>query len=370
MGRRVMGMVLGGLAPAAVAACDEQGGAPVASVTVASTANVCASGPTLVGIDVSKWQGVIDWSAVASDAQDIRFAFIRVSDGINTPDVKFVANWAGAKENGLLRGAYQFFRPGQDAAAEADLLIDALVDDPGELPAVIDVENNSGLPKAQVAAQVGVWLERVEAATGRTPIIYTGASFWEPNVGSSAYAGYPLWVAHWTSHCPTIPSAWSDWTFWQNSATGSVDGIDGDVDMDQFDGSIEALAAMGETVVDPGPDPSPEVSPEVAEPAPDSAPEVAPETAPEVAPETAPEAAPEVGPEASPEVGPEATAEGGDDASAVALPPSRSTASFTHVDDGCAGAGDSAGFASWLAGALLALGLTRAWAAKGARSRG
>ena len=95
------------LLPLLLAACV--GSEEVGESTV--ELQVCADGETVEGIDISKWQGEIDWDAVA--ASGVKFAFIRVSDGLNYPDGYFSVNWRRAKEVGILRGAYQFFRPGR-----------------------------------------------------------------------------------------------------------------------------------------------------------------------------------------------------------------------------------------------------------------
>jgi uncharacterized protein (TIGR03382 family) len=185
----------------------------------------------------------------------IDFAIIRVSDGANYNDSKFAANWQGAKDAGVIRGVYQFFRPGQDPIAQADLLINKVgVLGPDDLPAVIDVEATDGQSAATIAANVGIWLERVKAGTGKTPIIYTGKYFWNDNVQTTAYNGYPLWVAQYGPVCPDLPTAWSDWTMFQYSSTGSVAGISGNVDTDKFNGDLNALMAFarGTTVCGDG----------------------------------------------------------------------------------------------------------------------
>ena len=87
--------------------------------------SVCPAGQTTYGIDVSYYQGNIDWAAVAGAG--VEFAIIRVSDGIGFHDPKFAQNWAGAKANGIIRGAYQFFRSDDDPIAQADLLINIAV---------------------------------------------------------------------------------------------------------------------------------------------------------------------------------------------------------------------------------------------------
>lgn len=234
---------LGSLACALLGAgCADGGEAPLGEVILPAT--VCATGSTLFGIDVSKWQGNIDWARVK--AAGVKYAFIRVSDGIATLDEKFVPNWVGAGAQGIPRGVYQFFRPHRDPIAQADIVIDHLLEHGvGELPPVIDVEATNDQTPETIARNVGLWIDRVESALGVTPIIYTGRYFWNDNVRSSAYSSYPLWIAHYTSAaCPNIPDAWGRWAFWQYSSTGRVDGIAGDVDMNRFNGTVSDLLAL------------------------------------------------------------------------------------------------------------------------------
>src|SRR4051812_27547332 len=86
-----------------------------------SSPPACDTGPTTRGIDVSYYQGEIDWGLVRGSG--IEFAFIRVSDGIDTPDTMFELNWGGAKAAGIRRGMYQFFRPTDSVLEQADLAI-------------------------------------------------------------------------------------------------------------------------------------------------------------------------------------------------------------------------------------------------------
>jgi lysozyme len=211
---------------------------------------VCADGPTVDGIDVSKYQGTIDWNQVA--ASGIHFAFIRVSDGLTYKDATFAENWAGAREAGVYRGAYQFFRPGQDAVAQAQLLLSIMGPlGPGDLPPVIDVEDTDGATATTIVAQIHQWIDTVEAATGVMPIVYSGKYFWNDNVGSGDFVDYPLWIPQYGPTCPDLPSPWTRWLFFQTSATGRVPGITGAVDTDLFNGSLEDLAqvAVGEPLV-------------------------------------------------------------------------------------------------------------------------
>jgi lysozyme len=201
----------------------------------------CHTGPTTPGIDVSYHQDAIDWQRVRRAG--IRFAFIRLSDGATLRDARFAANWAEARRAGLMRGAYQFFRPEQSAVAQADLMIAAMRDrDRGDLPPVIDLEVDGGLSAPQVAARAQAWIDRVRAALGVEPIVYTGGDLWRG--GSAGSIGdQPLWLAHYTQGCPTLPQPWTRWRFWQHTDRGAIPGIEGPVDLDLFAGTLGELHA-------------------------------------------------------------------------------------------------------------------------------
>jgi len=221
-----------------VAACATP--APATSERSDDT-TVCGAGPTVKGVDVSYYQGTIDWAAVKGDG--VEYAFVRVSDGTGFEDPKFQANWDGTRAAGIYRGAYQFFRPNQDPIAQADLLLSKIGTlAPDDLPPVIDVEANGGLGPAAVASAVRAWVDHVSAALGRAPIIYTGFFFWRDQVGAPDLTTSPLWHAQYTTaECPNIAPPWPDWAFWQFTSTGRVAGISGDVDTNRFNGTHEQL---------------------------------------------------------------------------------------------------------------------------------
>lgn len=205
---------------------------------------VCADGATLQGIDVSYWQGTIDWQKVAGAGVD--FAYIRLSYGDVFRDPKFDANWQGALAAGVARGAYQFFKPSQSTDEQAQMMIDALADmQAGDLPPVLDVEVTDGSSKAAVAAKVKSWVGQVQAATGVTPIVYSGSYFWRDDVGGAKdESADPFWIAQYTTKCPSLPLPWQRWTLWQYSNRGSIAGIHGYVDLDKFNGGLDDLRAL------------------------------------------------------------------------------------------------------------------------------
>ncbi len=200
---------------------------------------VCADGETIDGIDVSYWQGSIDWDAVANTS--VEFAFIRVADGLYE-DTQYDTNWSRAREVGIVRGTYQYFRPGTDPQDQAELLLDRMGElQDGDLPPVLDVETSDGYSQSHVQSAIQQWMDVVEPAIGRQPIIYTGLYTWNDDVGSCDFSDYPLWIAQYEVSCPDIPDCWDRWDFWQTSSSGSVSGISGNVDTNLFNGDLDDL---------------------------------------------------------------------------------------------------------------------------------
>lgn len=223
-----------------VAACSAPGGGSGENVGTSSDdlTTVCgaASGSVVQGRDVSVYQGDFDWNA--QKAAGVVFGVARIGDGTGS-DSKFTENWANLKNAGLLRGAYQFFEPGEDETAQANLMIAAVgaLGD-GDLPCTIDLEVTGGQDPATIASKVATWLALVEKGTGKAPIIYAGPYFWADHVGSTAFGKYPLWVADYGPACPLMPPGWATWTFWQYSNGG------GALDHDVFNGSLATLQAL------------------------------------------------------------------------------------------------------------------------------
>ena len=211
------------------------------SVPVAAQAQ---SGSYLPGIDVSRWQGTIDWGQVAGDG--IRFVFMKATDGTTIVDPTYDTNSAGARANGIRVGSYHFARPdgsAGDAKLEARWFVDNASITAGSLPPVLDIEVNGGLGAAALTDWALDWLEEVRALTGVRALVYTSPNGWKERFGNTtrvADAGYDLWVAHWTSGDPLLPaSTWGGrgWQVWQYTDCGRVAGIGGCVDRDWFNGT-------------------------------------------------------------------------------------------------------------------------------------
>jgi lysozyme len=206
-------------------------------------ATVCGRGEVVAGIDVSRYQGSVDWRAVR--ASGVALALVRVSDGTAVLDAQFPAHWAGARAAGVLRGAYQYFRPAQDPVAQAQLVLAQLGADRGELPPALDVEDDGGLDPPAVEAAIRTWVAVIEPVIRRPPILYTGAYFWRDAVGGADLTASPLWHAQYTdAPCPTIAAPWRAWMLWQHTDRGTVPGIAGPVSLSRFNGSAADLAAF------------------------------------------------------------------------------------------------------------------------------
>lgn len=212
--------------------------AGVAGLTTSSQASPPSSF-ALQGVDVSRWQGAITWASVR--ANGIRFAFCKATEGTSHTDPWFATNWAGLRTAGIIRGAYHFGRPAQDPVVQANRL--CAVVGAGDLRPVLDIEATDSLTPTQVRDWIAAFVGQVVTRLGLPPIIYTGYFFWRDQAGNGPSLGCPLWLANWTNDSDNliIPAAWTNWTFWQFSSTGSVPGVTGNVDRNVFRTTKTAL---------------------------------------------------------------------------------------------------------------------------------
>ena len=203
---------------------------------------VCPGSVTVPGLDVSHWNGSIDWPKVK--AQQNEFAFMKASEGKTYIDSSFRRNWVNAKTAGLLRGAYHFFRPAQDVNSQVDLFLNLLCPDMGELPPVLDFEVHDGMKIVTQVDGALRWLNSVEDAIKRVPILYVSPGFMNDLNNPQEFYKYPLWVSNYGVQCPKVPPPWQTWTFWQDSEKGRVQGVVAPVDINIFNGSLETLKAL------------------------------------------------------------------------------------------------------------------------------
>ena len=232
------------LAALLLGACSGGSPAPEAVGHSSAAVTVCAAGTTLQGVDVSEYQGTVDWGSAA--ASGLSFAIARVSDGTTTPDPTFSANWSGIKAAGMVRGVYQFFRASEDPTAQASLLVSSVGTlDPGDLSPVADVETLDGESGSTLVANLATWASAIQSMTGRTPMVYASPGFWDALPDTGQFSNLGSWVADWGPTCPDTSTPWTNWQFWQYSDDGSVSGISGAVDLDEFNGTLAQLQTLG-----------------------------------------------------------------------------------------------------------------------------
>jgi len=205
------------------------------------------------GIDVSHHQGRIDWEAVG--AAGYSFTFIKATENASYTDSRFAANWQDAKAAGFVRGAYHYFHPSTDPARQAAFFVNTVGGwDPTDISPALDVEI-SDQDAASLALSSTEWTDRTSTClseiarlSGRVPSIYLtawGSDVWKTKIAQTTAPSwannYLLWVSSFPAAQPEILKGWSTWTFWQFDTKGKVNGIDGQVDLDQFNGTLEVL---------------------------------------------------------------------------------------------------------------------------------
>jgi lysozyme len=192
------------------------------------------------GVDVSRWQGDIDWMKLRT--QGANFAFIKATDGGDHLDPMFQKNWRRAKEAGIRRGAYHFFYWCRVASSQAEWFIRNVPKDPDALPPVIDAEYNGDsackkrLSREKYVEKIRVFAEMLERHYGKRPIIYTAPDFYEDNL-SGELKQYPFWLRSVAAH-PSKRYPNRRWLFWQYSGSGLSHGVEGRIDLNVFSGSV------------------------------------------------------------------------------------------------------------------------------------
>jgi lysozyme len=200
-----------------------------------------ATSAVITGVDVSKWQGVVDFAKIKAAGH--RYAFVKVTQGATGVDPDYARNIAAARTAGLAAGSYHFYSTDHDAASQFANLSAHLDLKPGDLPPVVDIEVFAQNSLPGLSTQLKAFLDSIEQRYRAKPILYSGLSFAAQNL--SGFGDYPLWLAEYTNApAPRMPAGWAQWTFWQFSQTGHVVGVNGAVDLDRFNGGEDQFKAL------------------------------------------------------------------------------------------------------------------------------
>lgn len=192
------------------------------------------------GIDISKYQGTIDWREVRRGG--VSFAYIKATEGGDHHDETFMINWLAARDAGIARGAYHFYYWCRPASEQVAWFKKHVPVDPAALPPVLDVEwtpFSKTCPKRPptdvVLKEMRIFLQEIERHYGKKPIIYTSVDLHQ-DVLVGQFRDYPMWVRSVAAR-PSTKYANRRWTLWQFTGTGRVRGVDGQVDRNVFAGS-------------------------------------------------------------------------------------------------------------------------------------
>ena len=214
--------------------------------------------PAPFGPDVSRWQhpngAKIDWAQVHAGGSS--FAIAKATEGSTYTNPYYATDVEAARANGLVVGAYHYARPALPLSTASDqaAYFAAVLGDvrtPATLPPILDLETTGGLTPGQLVTWAQVFTETLRTATGRVPVVYTYPSFWTVQMGgSSAFLRSPLWLATYRPNPPVPVGGWPAWSLWQYTASASVPGITGAVDMSRFAGDALGLAAFADGTLD------------------------------------------------------------------------------------------------------------------------
>jgi len=193
------------------------------------------------GIDISHHQGAIDWRTVG--AGDVRFVYMKASEGGDFVDPNFKTNWERAGQTDLYRGAYHFFTQCRSAAQQAANFIRTAGGMNGALPPALDLEHmgpcQEGPTTARIDLEVEKFMDILEAHYGVRPVLYTTQEFHDRYLINLKDEQF------WVRSIFQPPKFRSDsWLIWQHHHRGTVRGIKGPVDLNAFRGTLDDLEAL------------------------------------------------------------------------------------------------------------------------------
>ena len=189
------------------------------------------------GIDVSGWQGNIDYSEVASSG--IEIVYMKASEGTSFVDPYFNQNYTNAKANGLKVGFYHYLtaRSNSEAVAQANFFVSTISGMTPDCRLAMDFESFGSLSTEEINEIGLTFMQTVESLSGKEMVIYSDTSN-ASNIFGGGLTKYPLWVAQYEVEEPTPNGNWDSWVGWQYTDAGEISGINGYVDRDRFTDGI------------------------------------------------------------------------------------------------------------------------------------
>ena len=213
---------------------------------------------TYRGIDVSEYQGYIDYSKVKNAG--IQIVYIKASQGTTIEDPYFRTNYDNAKSEGLKVGFYHFLtaRNEDDAIAEAEFFSSVISGTSPDCRLAMDFEVFDGLSVEKINQISFAFLQKLQELTNKEYVVYSDAFNARTVFSRELAESYPLWIAEYDVNLPSSTGNWDEWIGFQYSDKGRIDGITGDVDLDRFTQDI-FLSDTSE-IPKPEPEPNPDIS--------------------------------------------------------------------------------------------------------------
>ncbi|MFF5074789.1 lysozyme [Micromonospora olivasterospora] len=221
----------------------------VVAATAVAPAPASAAPAGLPGMDVSSWQGNVNWSAAWNNGA--RFAYVKATEGTGYTNPYFAQQYNGSYNVGMIRGAYHFALPNQSSGAtQANYFVDhggGWSRDGKTLPGALDIEYNPygatcyGLSQASMRSWIASFVNQYFARTGRWATIYTTTDWWTTCTGNTSQfaANNPLWIARYASTVGALPAGWPTYSFWQWADSGVFPG-----DQNVWNGSLDRLKVL------------------------------------------------------------------------------------------------------------------------------
>jgi lysozyme len=205
-------------------------------------------GYELHGIDISHFQDVIEWNklrAINTRGDTIRFQFvyIKATQGILLEDNMFDENWEEAKDHNITRGAYHYFLPDRDPQVQALNFIANVKLEHGDLPPAVDIEEDKGKSKPEIVTALKEFIAAIEGHYKVKPVIYSNINFIEDYLADD-FKDYSFWVSHYDQPSLDIEDDSLTWVFWQHSNKSDLLGINGNTDVDVFNGTKQQFDSL------------------------------------------------------------------------------------------------------------------------------
>jgi lysozyme len=192
----------------------------------------------ITGIDVSRHTGKIDFGKLKEQYADtIDFVYIKATEGISMVDKNFASNYSNARQHEIPVGAYHFFKFNVDGDEQAKNYLQTIKNKSLDLPLVLDIEewsNSRNVLQDKVIKEIGNFIAAIERRRKEKLMIYTNESSFQKYIQGN-FDSTAIWICSFSEQ----PKIQNDWTLWQHSHKGKLDGAEGWVDINTFNGSRE-----------------------------------------------------------------------------------------------------------------------------------